>query len=83
MKYTSKWLVIPYSSIANFESKNQRNKIFGNKSMSKDEKIAAYNYHVMKNFRKDDVKLDRYNNDELKLNNEYEDKFHDDDDPMT
>lgn len=51
MKYTNKWVVVPFSS---FNSKFQQNsdvikKIFSNKSLSKDEKIVAYNNYILKN----------------------------------
>lgn len=72
MKYTNKWIVVPYNFISNFDSQqNISKKIFANKSMSNDEKIEAYNYHVLKNHRKLNANANMDNNlNELKTESE-------------
>jgi hypothetical protein len=54
MKYTDKWIVVPYSSLNKKINKNSMisNQIFSNKTLTNDEKLAAYNNYIIRKFRK-------------------------------
>ena len=54
MKFTNKWIVVPYSSIDKklMKKRNVTNQILGNKSLSKEEKLASYNNYIIRKLRK-------------------------------
>jgi hypothetical protein len=55
MKFTNKWIVVPYNTVVNKSKKEGPNEIFSNKSMNNEEKIAAYNYYLKKNIPKNNL----------------------------
>ena len=68
MKFTKKWVVVPYSSISSQkENTDPTRQIFRNKSLSKDEKLANYNDFIIRKLRKNQQ---LQNNDAPKDENE-------------
>jgi hypothetical protein len=56
MKYTNKWIVVPYNTLLSKSKENTPTNIFLNKSLTDNDKIAAYNYYVKKNIQKEQLK---------------------------
>lgn len=79
MKYTNKWVVVPYSSITKKTSKNANvaDQIFTNKTLTKEEKLANYNNYIIRKLRKKKLNQKLDNNEEL---NETKNEFTDYDD---
>ncbi|CAF1061019.1 unnamed protein product [Brachionus calyciflorus] len=75
MKYSNKWVVVPYSKLVN--KTNDKNKILLDKSLSAEDKLAAYNYLIKKQSNQKKIKndFDRSNEQEIikdKINEEDE-----------
>ena len=58
MKYTNKWVVVPFSSLDKKITNNANiaDQILQNKSLSKEEKIASYNNYIIRKLRKQKFK---------------------------
>ncbi|CAF1118812.1 unnamed protein product, partial [Brachionus calyciflorus] len=52
MKYTKKWIVIPFNSLKTHYKNDTKNKILYKKKLSKEDKIAMFNNLVQKNLIK-------------------------------
>ena len=55
MKYTKKWMVIPFNSLKTDYKDDTNRKILSNKKLSKEDKINMYNNIVRKNVRKNNL----------------------------
>lgn len=67
MKYTNKWIVVPFNSINHQENKSEINKILNNKTLSNDEKLSSYNNFKIREIRKKEINP---NKDNVILQNE-------------
>lgn len=56
MKFTNKWIVIPYNSIDKKKHTNITDQILRNKSLSKEEKLASYNNYIIRKLNKQKLK---------------------------
>ncbi|CAF1130418.1 unnamed protein product [Brachionus calyciflorus] len=52
MKYTKKWMVIPFNSLKTDYKNDTKKKILSNKKLSKEDKITMFNNLVQKNLKK-------------------------------
>ncbi|CAF1077895.1 unnamed protein product [Brachionus calyciflorus] len=52
MKYTKKWMVIPFNSLKTDYKSDTKKKILSNKSLSREDKIAMFNNFAQKNLIK-------------------------------
>lgn len=75
MKYTNKWIVVPFNSIKQPTSKNEINKIFNDNTLSNDEKLSSYNNFKVREIRKNEIeeKKDNQNKDNQNFENEPKD----------
>ena len=79
MKFTNKWIVVPYNSFNSIPRKNENKliHIFLNKSLTNEEKLAEYNNYIFRKLNKskennidtkivksEDISKNNYNYDE-------------------
>ena len=55
MKYTKKWIVVPYNSITENSPKTQITTVLNDKSLSNEEKLTSYNNYKIRELRKKEI----------------------------